>query len=360
MSQQLKTEPAPQPDSTRTAGQYLNGVKTVVAMEMRQRLRSRGWYILLAVWFVVIGLVALLSWRVTASTESTGPVLFDLMVGFVLFFGLLVAPALSANAVNGDRSSGTLAIMQITLLTPGQILLGKLVASWLASLGFLVASIPFIVAALAFGGVSFSVAAVSVIMLAVELGLVCAIGVGISALTNRPLFSIVTSYMVVAALSIGTLISFGLSMPLVEEEVDAPYLDYGNSFESMPEPTCSEDTMPRSIYHSDRTAWILSLNPFVVLADAVPYAELDSPNNMYVPQGVMHSISDGVRYLQAGPEHTEPCLNGEVEPAPPQDLAPLWPLGLGLQLFLAAALMLLGRRRLLTPAKRLSRGTRIA
>ena len=64
--------------------------------------------------------------------------MFELVVGFVLFFGLLVAPALSANAITGDRAAGTLAILQNTLLTPGQLLWGKWLAAWVASLAFLV------------------------------------------------------------------------------------------------------------------------------------------------------------------------------------------------------------------------------
>ena len=72
--------------------------------------------------------------------------------------------------------------------------------------------------ALALGGVNPLEAFVSLLVLAIELGLVCALGVGISALAGRPLFSIVTTYMMVALLCIGTLIAFGLSMSLVIEE----------------------------------------------------------------------------------------------------------------------------------------------
>ncbi len=91
---------------------YWSGVRSVFALEMKQRLRSRSWYVLLVVWFVVIGLVATLTaLSSSAMMGPQGPVLYELMVGFILFFGLLLAPALSANAVNGDRAAGTLAIL---------------------------------------------------------------------------------------------------------------------------------------------------------------------------------------------------------------------------------------------------------
>lgn len=361
MNQQLSEETT-SPATESPAGDYFSGIGTVVSMELRQRVRARGWYIMLGVWFLVIGIVSVLAWMVTSATGTTGPILFDLVVGFVLFFGLLVAPALSANAVNGDRSAGTLAILQVTLLKPGQILLGKFIASWVASLAFLVVSTPFILAALGFGGVGLDVAAVSLLMLAVELGVVCAIGVGISALANRPLFSIVTSYMVVAGLSIGTLIGFGLSMPMVDETAEVQQVRYGfnDAQGTMERPTCTTGTFEQTIPRTDRVAWILAANPFVVVADAVPYPSPEPGAGPFAQQGVMAGISQAVRYAQAGPEHTVPCYNGDPVPSPPEDLAPQWPLGLAFQLLLAGGLIGLGRRRLVTPAKRLSRGTRIA
>ena len=82
-------------------------------MELQQRLRSRTWYIMLAVWFVLIGLVtwgAFASFNVLSAAEAIGPgagrFVFEAVVGFVLFFGLLVAPAVSASTISGSRSGG--------------------------------------------------------------------------------------------------------------------------------------------------------------------------------------------------------------------------------------------------------------
>lgn len=96
---------------------YFDGVFAVVAMELRQRLRSRGWYIMLALWFIIIGAVTALTWwswnaqqqanmawDANAGTTDPGPLIFELVMAFVLLFGLLVAPAFSANAINGDRA----------------------------------------------------------------------------------------------------------------------------------------------------------------------------------------------------------------------------------------------------------------
>lgn len=61
----LQNEQAPKVNPQRvpgTAGRYLEGVTAVIGMELRQRLRSRGWYIMLGIWFALIWLVTALTW----------------------------------------------------------------------------------------------------------------------------------------------------------------------------------------------------------------------------------------------------------------------------------------------------------
>jgi hypothetical protein len=138
------TEDRQHTSSHRTTGGYLAGVRDVVVLELKQRLRSRGWYIMLAIWFVLTGLVTWLTWASWNASQAAqrgipgyvpppesgpGSMIFEVVLAFVLLFALLVAPALSANAVNGDRAGGTLAILQVTLLQPGQILVGQVFRS---------------------------------------------------------------------------------------------------------------------------------------------------------------------------------------------------------------------------------------
>ena len=383
MSQLTETTQRP-PVPGRGAG-YLGGIWDVVVLELKQRLRSRGWYIMLCIWFILTGLVTWLTWAAwNAQREAqrsysnfvppeTGPgsMIFEVVLAFVLLFALLVAPALSANAVNGDRAGGTLAILQVTLLRPGQILWGKFFAAWAAALAFLVASTPFLIIGVALGGMTPGHVLVALLMLAVEVGVVCAIGVGISALAGRPLFSIVVTYLAVAGLVFGSLIAFGLGTGLSQGTIMANQAQYRSyapyvPLEEQPAPmepeyTCSGPLQAQQAVHTDRVAWMLAMNPYVVVADAIPYP-VRSPNayGMSSPVGAIETISQGARYAMAGPAGTYPCANGEAKPRYLAQSTPLWPLGLGLQLVLAGLLLWLGWRSLRTPAHRLARGTRIA
>ncbi|MEE1621728.1 ABC transporter permease [Zafaria sp. J156] len=385
------------PDGPRLG--YLSGILTVFELEMKQRIRSRAWYVMLAVWFAVIALVTGLAAYTAGFDEGTGQVMFELVVGFVLFFGFLVVPALSANSITGDRAGGTLAILQNTLLTPGQIVLGKWLAAWVAALGFLVAAVPMIAWAMSYGDVYLPAVPVFLLLAAVELGIACAIGVGVSARSNRPLFAIVASYLLVALLGLGTVIAYGLSYRLVEstavvhtqvfpndpwsnveydaegrvlgedgeplnsaeeqaffEEIDRKYQDPAIDTEYY---VCSSQGGVQPVFHTERITWLLAANPFVVVADAVPQRERDPES--WGAEGPMAAISQGVRMSQAGPAATTPCLDGvKREPTDLSGQPPIWPLGLGLQLLLAGGLMFSGRRRLATPAGKLATGTRIA
>lgn len=385
-----------------TMGQYFSGVSAVVGMELRQRLRSRGWYIMLAIWFALIALVTALTWTgwkaqnsfneaglgsVAPLMQGPGPLIFELVLVFVLLFGLLVSPALSANAISGDRAAGTLAIMQVTLLRPGQILWGKFLASWAAALAFLVVSVPFLIFGIAQGGMSVGYVFIALLMLAVELGVVCALGVGISALANRPLFSIVVTYLVVAVLVFGTLIAFGLGASLSNGTVMANQVYYKIQDLNNPEgeivdgeleisipgaPGPAEITDQNEQYachgplqevqatRTERVAWMLSMNPFVVVADSIPYAAPPEQGQTYSDQGLFEMFSQSARYAQAGPDATYLCANGKVPASNIDPEVPLWPLGLGLQLLVTAGILVLAWRALRTPAGKLSQGTRVA
>ncbi len=379
------TDTTQRPPSRGLGGGYVAGIGDVVVLELKQRLRSRGWYIMLAIWFILTGLVTWLTWASWNAqreaqrayggfmpSETTGPgsMIFEVVLAFVLLFALLVAPALSANSVNGDRAGGTLAILQVTLLRPGQILWGKFFAAWAAALAFLVGSAPFLVIGVALGGMTPGHVVVALLMLAVEVGVVCAIGVAISALAARPLFSIVVTYLAVAGLIFGTLISFGLGTGLSQGTILANQQQYrnysplepstGQTMPQEPEYTCAGPLQEQPAVHTERVAWMLSMNPYVVVADAIPYPVRAANTFGMSPVGAIESISQGARYAMAGPEGTYPCANGEAKPRYLAQSTPLWPLGLGLQLLLAGLLMWLGWRSLRTPAHRLARGTRIA
>lgn len=359
-----------------------HGLRTVTVLELRQRVRSTRWKTALIVWFVVVGLITLLTTgafqmlsgdAAMSGGVSYGGTVYSIVVGFVLFLGLLVAPTLSSGAINGDRNAGTLATLQVTLLSPAEIVLGKLAAAWIAALAFLVASIPFLVWALLGGGVHWFALLTTVLMLALVLGVVCAIGLGFSALVGKTSGSAVLTYLTIGAITVALPITFGLLVPATSttEEVKVWGVEAGYDWEETTAPECEWQTQEMSVWHSERTWWLLAPNPFVVVADAQPLqGDVESLAN---EGNMLATLQYGVRYARTG--NTGPqdwCTDavyyeGDQGARPESPVEPVqvtdqlvWPWGLGFDLLLGAAGVLVAVNRLRIPTAELPQGTRVA
>lgn len=350
-----------------------HGVRTVALLELRQRIRSTRWVVSLVLFGLLVGAVTLLTWHFGVSQDAGaqfGPTMFGLIVFFVLFLGLLVAPALSSTAINGDRAAGTLATLQVTLLSAAEIAVGKLLAAWLASLAFLGVSVPFIIWAFALGGTSPVAVLVTLLLLALLLAVICAVGLGFSAVTARTSASTVLTYVAVTSVALLSVIFFGLTMPLVSdyEEVQV----YREPWETWTEEDWREQPMTARcdfyteemyVAHTERNWWLLAINPFVVVADAAPRPAV---TDEYMFAGdPLSAIREGVRSARLGPpEFQDWCPYPDQTPAAAQrddvDLPPVWPWGLGAHLLLGTGALAVAVRRLQIPQKKLTRGTRVA
>ena len=356
-----------------------HGLRTVAVLELRQRVRSTRWKAALIVWFLMVGLITLLTtgaFSILAgdqpgSEEPFGGTVYSIVVGFVLFLGLLVAPTLSSGAINGDRNAGTLATLQVTLLSPAEIVLGKLAAAWIAALAFLAASIPFLVGALVGGGVYWVALLTTVLMLAVVLGVVCAIGLGFSALVGKTSGSAVLTYLTIGAITAVLPILFGLLAPVTTstESVRVWDVERGYTWEETTAPECEWQTQEIEVWHSERTWWLLAPNPFVVVADAQPLN--GDPQTLAVNGNMLAMLQYGVRYARTGNDGPQDWCSGymmdgstaqpesPVEPVQVTDQL-VWPWGLGFDLLLGAAGVYVAVNRLRVPTGELPQGTRIA
>ncbi|MUG03704.1 ABC transporter permease, partial [Bacillus tequilensis] len=196
------------------------------------------------------------------------------------------------------------------------------------------------------------------LVLLVEIVVVAAMGVGLSGLIARPLFSIAATYLVVAALVIGTVIAFGLGGAAIRTEVT----QYERGWDVSGEPIC--DSWEEYTYEQPRFDYVwgfLAANPFVVMADATPTEFVDG-----YPQDVFGQLKYGVRVAQLppGPQRWDVCDGGNAMPPTPEEqmhgTVPSWFVGLGIQLVIAGGLFAGAWSRTRTPARRLPPGTRIA
>jgi ABC-2 type transport system permease protein len=350
----------------------VNGVLTMARLEFTVRVRAGRWRWLLGGWFGVLVLFTVLL-RLAIGHDhgldgSRGTVMYGGLQLFQLALALLVVPALTSQSVNGDSERGTLAVLQVTNLSAFDIAAGKLLAAWATACVFLVTSAPIVVWAMVEGGVSVIRVVVVTVVVALLLAVICSISLGLSAVLARSTTSSVLSYLAVFALTVGTVVLFGLSTALTARN------DFGVRTRS--------------------TWWILAPNPFVILADATPTAPQSLPTCHVVPQGFSESTSSAptssgveictgtdsstvdplgaigrvVRELRAGPGPGPGSSSAVFEPAAPGVIVPsapatngglVWPYGLGFDLALGAGMLAVTTRRLRTPRHGLARGVRL-
>ncbi|MDT3330383.1 ABC transporter permease [Microbacterium sp. KSW-18] len=352
---------------------------TIARLDLTQRIRTISWYVLLGVFAVVLVGTTALSFLSFSYLDDSGPGVYSVVVLVTLLLIVLVSPTLSGNSINGDRDAATLAPLQVTQATTTEIVLGKFLAAWLTGLTFAAVAVPFLVIATFGGGVEPITVLASTAILVAETGVVAAFGTALSGVLARPLFSVAATYLVVAALTIGTPIAFGLIGSSIASErteryltaqydptTGAPVCEDGttNCASDLSQQVCEEEGPPTTsrIPRFDYVWWILAANPFVILADATPSGfTVDG-----YPDDLFGQTKYAVRQAQVAPDldyvydECDPEQNGPTAEEVVASTVPSWFIGLGGQVIVATLLLWWAVSRTRTPARRLPPGTRIA
>jgi ABC-type transport system involved in multi-copper enzyme maturation permease subunit len=222
----------------------------VLARELKQRMRGR------LTWVVVTGYLAVLalilrfvylgaSQTLTGSdfadplaSATVGRSIFHWLLFFMMMLVCFIVPGLTASAISGERERQTLVSLQVTLLRPRSIVLGKLLSSLAFTSFLVVASLPLLSVPFLVGGVSVTEVAKGVAMILGTAVVLACLAVACSALLRRTQAATVIAYGLTAALTVGTFIVYG-----GQRAMDGPV--------------------------GKASPAILALNPFVATADVV-------------------------------------------------------------------------------------------
>jgi ABC-type transport system involved in multi-copper enzyme maturation permease subunit len=358
------------------------GVGLVARIEILRRRPTRKGYIFYG---LLLGFIAVLSVLATVAAEdgkTSTPL--ELILVMVMGTGYLIGPSLSATAINGDSSDGVLAPMQMTRLTAGDLAFGKLLATWAVSVVALVSTAPFLwYAAVRSGWTGLELLTVlGVILFLVLVG--TAMGLAWSSIAARNAVSVALTHVTSGVLGLGTLIVFAFSAPLVNEDVTVTdrYPDWSQAtteqqndpdFDSTTLP-CTEHSYTQVWSHTDRTAWMLLVNPLFIVGESSPVID----PNTWREDGraspgffafVHTSLSDS-RVPTDPPTGADYCTYPDWGHADGdqwqkrQDAMAVYPrqpwVGLGAYALLGVASMVITVRRLRVPYKKLGVGTRVA
>ncbi len=245
MSDVVTTPDAPTPE----AGPDATPVKPkrmanpVLRRELIERWRGpRAFWILTGYLAVLTATMLLLMWAGSAwATDQaenlgfdTGPAigrfLFDNALALVLLYGLFVGPGYAAAQIAQERERRTLGLLQITMVTPWRIVMGKLGASVAWLLLLVLTAAPLASAAFFLGGVTVGDLVRGVTFLLITIVCVAAIGIGVSSLVRRTVAAVVVTYGIVLFLVVGTLFLAFVEGAVRGFDIDRPASIVANPF----------------------------------------------------------------------------------------------------------------------------------
>lgn len=366
-------------------------VGVLTGLELRQRTRATRWRVLLGVFFLVVSAVVFGSlWFTTAidddGYQSWSENLYTILLGFVGFLGLVIAPTMTATSINGDRKDATLAVVQATPASGLQLATGKLLGAWIASCALLVVCAPYLIWAIVAANYPIWASVLGIVVVALLFLCYCGIGLGFSALFSRPIGSAAVTQLTMLFLLIGLPIVSAMLVPTTESRVmaDRPSWDYDSATRTS---TCTIERRAVTVTHTERIWWIVAPNPAVVLADAAAqrdygrdasarrYADYTdgAGNRVRRPEesalghladtlSDFRTAPDPVQDIPCGPRSSWGDFGNDVQfdSSKPRYLGSTWYWGLLGNLALGGIGLAFAARRLRVPATKLPRGVRIA
>lgn len=232
----------------------LKAPNPIMARELKERMRTFRAPVVLTIYLLVLGLIVFGVERTVDSAlrfegalggAAAGRTVFHWLLFFLLMFVCFMVPAFTATTISSERERQTFHLVQVTLMRPWQIVLGKLGAafSWLGIL--VVATIPLVAVSFTLGGVT-PLDVVRGYAMVLLTGLVIAMmGIAVSSRVRRAMGATVLSFFLVFALTVGTPIAHA-------------FVEFWQSRDRF-----------GNFVETRNPTWTLVLNPFVATASAI-------------------------------------------------------------------------------------------
>lgn len=194
----------------------------VYKRESRVNVRSIRLPMIVMVFNGILSAVALLNmYSVMAQVKASASIqytsfmqMYELLAALEFIMLLFIVPALTAASISGERERQTLDLMLTTLLTPAQIVSGKLMSALSVMVLLVVSSFPPISMVLVFGGITWiDLAALLLCYVAVAL-VAGSMGIFFSAAFKRSTLAAVCTYGVMGLLVAGTYFANRFAMAL--------------------------------------------------------------------------------------------------------------------------------------------------
>ena len=187
----------------------------VLVKELRGRMRGARAFVLLSIYLLILSGVTLLFYAAIADISSSdlnsgrtvGKGLFLLISAVALIEVCIITPTLTSGSIAGEKERQSYDLLIASLLSPWQIIWGKLAAALSFALLLILAVVPMMSLAFLFGGVSLTEVLIALIGLVTTAVFYATIGVFWSAALRTTLGA--------NSMSVGTIIMMLLGIPFL-------------------------------------------------------------------------------------------------------------------------------------------------
>ncbi len=379
----------------------------VTQLDFAKRVRSSRWMIGLIVWAAMLALFIGFVMVVSSGLETAWNSIPPLTMLFTLVIAMVITGTSGSAAINGERADATLALLQATPARGSEIVIGKIIAAWLAAMGVygVGVGVTLVFALITTPGV-FGYYVIAALAGVFMLLCVAAIGVGYSSLTPRPVGAATMLVLTIGFALVGTPMVLGILSQATATRVEFnthycyvasdPWMQGpgdgaagtgsagdGAGPGSQPERQCEPGTGSVELHHNDRYWGVLLVNPVVAISDVMPASAegwVSTPDPVFDPEegdfkksGYVieptNSLNRGIALLRNGAYESpivddmtgEQVYAGYGKPLPAViHTGRFWPISLGLYALLGAGMATVAIRRTSVPLRKLGRSVRVA
>lgn len=232
----------------------------VYKRETTVRSRSLRMPLVIFVFNSILALAALLNmYQTIAQVRSTSMIQYSTFLDLYAFVATLeflllmfIMPALTSGSISGERERQTLELLFTTQMSPGDIIMGKLLSAVEQLLVLVVSSLPIVLLTFVYGSVDFRDLCLLLICFTIVAFYAGGIGILFSSLLRRSTFSNVCTYGVLLFIVVGTYLLNIFLLNLDQIRIGNMILQPG---------------MERPLADTGLAVWTLLFNPVATFAE---------------------------------------------------------------------------------------------
>jgi ABC-type transport system involved in multi-copper enzyme maturation permease subunit len=198
-------------------------INPMAARELSSRMRSPRAYAILTVYMAVVSGITMLIYLAAFTNNSggvndssrVGAALFYIVVGMQVLLVSFVSPAFTTGGISGERERGSYDLLRLTLLTPRQIVISKLVSAFGYTALLVCATIPLVSLSLLLGGVELGQLIAALVSILAAALLFSTLGLFISSRMQTTLGATIITYAITLGVVLGMAVLTLIALPVL-------------------------------------------------------------------------------------------------------------------------------------------------